>query len=735
MTDQLELTAGAASPGLRGAIGDQPRRGDFRLLQAMFADAAQALFPVPVLVEFWIGGPGEVRPSFWSAALDEEALSACGEHLPRVAGDILILPLLPDAEFNVAAIASAVEVEIANRMSREWLIELCARLDRALVEVRHTYVDPPTSLYNSRLLPLAIQGLLDRQTDFSLLLIGVIGPGGTATEARRAHLLAADVLVGQGLSSFYHLGSGVFALVCEGCASRTAVRLGRRLAQRLRRVVRKVHVGVHGLVADGQGGAEEVISHCWHALEDAGRQGPFGLAIAVTAEDRRSHPLRPESEATLAALSRCWRGKRCYALARIIVDDPGQVHSAAASPLTPLLMDQAHVVEVSPTTVYVLLDVFDQHAALAWAGKFQKQFAEHHASATVSVGIALYPCASLGKTAVASHCAKALLHAGFLGPGSVVVFDHVSCNVSGDRFFDDGDLHQAVRDYRLGLRLWPDDLNLLNSLGVALAEMSRHRQAIACFDRVLSADSGNPMALVNLGNSYSLLDDHAAALTCLEKAMGLYEGRRDEESLAEFADLLLRLARLYCLARRHDKALETVSRFRQVSPGREEFSVCRLLGEACMALGRDQEAMRALQQALCFHPHDAESLGMLGELYLRAGQGDDIALSLCQQAVEKDPANVSLGCRLARVLLHMGLVGRAEEIIRHCLRQDRRHPVALMLLADTHIRRGHKRRGRKMYERLLARCPDGDPLGLELDSRLSAMASEGRRGNGTSSAD
>ena len=61
-----------------------------------------------------------------------------------------------------------------------------------------------------------------------------------------------------------------------------------------------------------------------------------------------------------------------------------------------------------------------------------------------------------------------------------------------------------------------------------------------------------------------------------------------------------------------------------------------LLGEAYAATGKNKKAIGQLQSAVQLNPHDAKSLSLLGELYAVEGEGSDIALSLCNQAVALD---------------------------------------------------------------------------------------------------
>ena len=76
----------------------------------------------------------------------------------------------------------------------------------------------------------------------------------------------------------------------------------------------------------------------------------------------------------------------------------------------------------------------------------------------------------------------------FYGKSSAAVFDAVSLNISGDIYFGDGDLAKAVKEYKRGLKCDSRDVNLHNSLGVALAMMNKLSSALQSFKKALALD-------------------------------------------------------------------------------------------------------------------------------------------------------------------------------------------------------------------------------------------------------
>jgi tetratricopeptide (TPR) repeat protein len=394
-------------------------------------------------------------------------------------------------------------------------------------------------------------------------------------------------------------------------------------------------------------------------------------------------------------LARGWRGAERFGLLLFSREEGGsggglgdqiRAHLAAGELLVPVSRNEA----------YVLLPGTTAQKALQRGRALQKKLAQGSVEVPTSLGISSWPCLTFSRGEAPVNCRRALLHGRFSGPGAVTVFDHLSLNVSGDYFFDEGDYRRAVRDYRAGLLLNPGDVNLMNSLGVALAELNRQQQAITVFDRVLAVSPRNFMALANKGFAQRMLGHHDAALATLEQA-ARHSGFRKSEA---FADISLQLGRLYCAAGRYREALPILERLEASGKDLSGFHLDRLLGESYAGVGRNQQAIRALQHAVRNNGHDAQSLSILGELYAKQEQGDDIALSLCQRAVALDDSQARHWYRLAWVRAKMGADEAARNAVGEALRRSRRDPEVLVLAAQIYRRLGLGGKARAIDRRL-----------------------------------
>ena len=108
----------------------------------------------------------------------------------------------------------------------------------------------------------------------------------------------------------------------------------------------------------------------------------------------------------------------------------------------------------------------------------------------------------------------------------------------------------------------------------------------------------------------------------------------------------------------------------------------RYLGQAYMGVRENKKAITVLQRAVRLNSHDAFSLSLLGELYAREGEGDDIALSLCRQAIEIDASAWEYWFRAARIRYRMGDLPGARTDLRECMRLGRKETGPVLLAAE-----------------------------------------------------
>ncbi len=286
--------------------------------------------------------------------------------------------------------------------------------------------------------------------------------------------------------------------------------------------------------------------------------------------------------------------------------------------------------------------------ALAAARSLQETF-RTRTGRTLTAGVALHPTLNYAVHEALENARKAVDHAVFFGPGARVVFDAVSLNISGDRFFERGDTEAALLEFRRALALDPANLNVHNSLGVCHAVRGEYEQALSALEAAARIDDRDYMAAYNIGLVHRLLNQQETALECLQRAAAL---RADVfEILFQTGTLELELGRPQAARER----LERAARLRSKSGG-----VYRYLGDCYDALALTEKAMGAYKKALQFNPQDPAALSALGWLFDGKGENPEIALVFCRESVALAPGNALFRHRLGRLLLKNN---RSEEAL------------------------------------------------------------------------
>jgi tetratricopeptide (TPR) repeat protein len=290
-----------------------------------------------------------------------------------------------------------------------------------------------------------------------------------------------------------------------------------------------------------------------------------------------------------------------------------------------------------------------------WTRNLMKEF-KQNLNLSLSFALADYPCPSFHKGEVLENTIKALDHLAFLGPGSFIAFDSISLNISGDKFYNHGDLPEAVREYEKALILDPNNINALNSLGVCYANLGQLEEAVQSFHRVLALSPEDFMASLNLGFALTRLGRNEEAIRTWESLA--------QKNQTDF-DLAYHLGRTYREEGNNNLAYHW---FRQAeeSPDKKGF-IYRVLGEIAESLGKVKEAIAWYKKALKNNPQNAFCLSRLGGLYLQQGESLKVALSLCQQATRIEPTKGAFWLNLGKALLMNDFPKRAVDALQQAL--------------------------------------------------------------------
>ena len=658
---------------------------DFYILYSPFAHEVQRLLPLPATVHFACIAPdGSLHPlQLHSVApIAVQPVESPPYRQPRLVDDQLVIPLeLPSREY-VAVIITDVDPALLKKMSAGWLREMRHALLLELELAYQGYIDPESDLYNRRAAEVFLQESPFAEPVFFLLL-NTIFYRRTATGNLQKLREIADLLQALTRAHCFSFGYGVFGVVLSVKSREEVLRQIHYLQHQLKREgLSKVQVGFAQLVLRDNSPETNLFNKIWRALAIAEQRGPFGLCDLDALDERLPHPFQLGHPILLAGLKKLWRGLSRFSLVLISRQPVAEYPVFPGNDGAPALPEHfGQYVGEEDNLILILIRNTDSENVVQRVQAIREHYREVYGNdSMLTIGVASWPCLDFNKSDIPGNCLKALLHGSYLGSGATIFFDHISLNVSGDFFFDEGDYRSAIREYRRGLCLQPGDLNLMNSLGVALIECGQERQASTCFQEVLAKDPTNYMALVNLGHVQQALGKKDVALLSFEQAYGVLDTTDGAPQ-----ELLVPLGKLYAEFGEHGKAQAVFEYWRSCPGSENEFLLYRLLAQSYFENERFENAIQACQKALQLFPQDSVSMSTLGLLYVEQGEGNDIGVNLCRKALALDNFNPDHWYRLGRALLHTGDQAEALSAAKQCLQLQRFHIQGMLLLGRIYL--------------------------------------------------
>jgi tetratricopeptide (TPR) repeat protein len=641
-------------------------------------------------------------------------------HAPTGHGHCLFLPFLIDTQQSVVALLTGLDPFFVKKLGHDWLQDTRDTLQQEFLTLKQAGVDLQTGLLNG----VHLSTLFDTCPEgehIGLVLVEIYPKVRTAMEDMQHVRRSAATLksfTGDHIP-LYHIGQSVFAYPCRNCDENSAAGFIPLLVSYLKREqFKRVHVGYsQGTIsrnpdqdkAPDQPGTSgrQILDQAWLALQTACKRGPFNFCTYHSLQHAQRHPLYASHRNILARIKPHWQQLDRFSLVQI--HGAGSLENLHDEIVLP--PGGGTKIKVSDTDVYLLLPTTDSSEVIAGVEAIFQSFTSHQRNrGFLSAGIAGFPFGSFRKTEIPTNCRKALLHGELLGPGKITVFDALSLNVSGDIFYGEGDIPRAIKEYKKGLTIAPDDVNLLNSLGVSYAMLNRHHGAIDCFLKALTIKRDDFISCYNLGLERKLQGNIAGAVQSFEHALQCRcEDQQDTENARK--ELPLQLGKLYCQTARYEETLDILLPWyasERINPG--SGRAFRYLGESFHGVGRDQEAMIWLQRAIRFDEFDADALSLLGEIYLANNEGDEIALKLCEKSVELNQMSPLLYLRLAKAQIQCGQLETARENLKPCLRNKALQEEAGFQMGFLSFRQGQRTRARSWFSKTLDHARAGTRL-------------------------
>lgn len=620
-----------------------------------------------------------------------------------------IILSLPGKYDRIVAVLTEVDSYLAKKVSLDWLKELTEEIVEQFLLIKKAGTNLATGLYNDKQFYATLVHLKDHGKG-AVMLIELFPQAKTAIEAKLHTAKAARILSEylEGQLPLFYLGNHLFAIISGHSQPGQFRDFSQKLFLVLRKEgFRKVHIGLDCPrleEADGDIIAEpyDVADNAFKALQTANKRGPFSLCDFEHLRYPEKHPLRRPTRSLMGRLSTKWRDIDTFSLVQFETNESNDYHR-----LNDIFAQEKLIVDREDH--FVLLPGTEPERALQYVTEKITAAGVQN----IRIGVGYYPHSTFTKSNVALNCRKALQHASFFGPAGTAVIDEVSFNVSGDIYYAEGDIRSAIKEYRIGLQCDKDNINLLNSLGVAYTDIAQHHRAKDYFTRVLELDPNNFMALYNSGLGAEQKGDFSTALRYFERASAVNSEHPEVRD-----DLDFHLGKLYTVTGKYEKAITTLENLQET--GKD----LKLKGRALTYLGRSyygcaqiKEAMVWLQRALQYNEFDADSMGLLGIVYQENGEGNEIALSLCQKAVELDSNSKLLQFYLAKALYAVGDCESARATLRKCLHVKSLRIDAKLLMSQCYLKQKLPRRAAYWLDKLAS----GDSLEKSVMDKVTTL--------------
>jgi tetratricopeptide (TPR) repeat protein len=194
--------------------------------------------------------------------------------------------------------------------------------------------------------------------------------------------------------------------------------------------------------------------------------------------------------------------------------------------------------------------------------------------------------------------------------------------------------------------------------GQAAYQAKKYSDATAIFDRYTTERPANAWGHYMLGLSAWKSGDLAKSEHAFEKALSV-----DPQHVKS----LVNLSRVFIEQKRHDEAVERLSRAAEIDP--ELTEVYRLLGRTYHTQGKTDEAVSAYRRAIELNELDAWSMNNLGLVFLETDRADE-ALPLLTKATELRPEAPVFHNNLGMALEHTGRFRAAAAAYKAALAAD-----------------------------------------------------------------
>ena len=275
-----------------------------------------------------------------------------------------------------------------------------------------------------------------------------------------------------------------------------------------------------------------------------------------------------------------------------------------------------------------------------------------------------------------------------------------------------GRLQSAIAVYEDLLRADPSDADVMQRLGVALAQVGRHEEGAFLLSGSLEVEPDRPSVLLNLGRALHALGREEEALRSCDRALAL------DANLA--AGHRLRSTLLSALGRR-DEALASSGQAVRLAP-RDAASHVEL-GIGLAGAGRLQDALRCFERAVELDPNLIAAQLNLATLAAQLKQHDRVLRSL-DAAIALQPQRADFYNNRGNALKELGRLPEALQSYATALALDPKNLETLHNRAVLRSLLGQYAEALRDYDELIARHEP--PQAADQIGRGAALVALGR---------
>jgi len=219
-----------------------------------------------------------------------------------------------------------------------------------------------------------------------------------------------------------------------------------------------------------------------------------------------------------------------------------------------------------------------------------------------------------------------------------------------------GRFEEAVQDYRLLVKQYPNVFEIRSNLGAALAGEGQYTEAIAEYEKALALQS-NPTVRLNLALSYYKSGDFGKALDPLKQVHA--EEPANMQVIELLGDCYLRLAQ-------NRQAIALLTPVQSADPGND--AVTYLLGTALVRDGQAAKGEQIIDRILR-NGDSAESRMLMGTAEYMAGDYARARADL-QKAIQLNPRLPGVYAYLGKTLLKSGDQAGGQKALEEALQLD-----------------------------------------------------------------